>query len=409
MAGLTLTEAAGVLKEFYTGVIREQLNNKTVLSAQLKRGADNIDVASQEAVFPVHVQRNSGIGMIADGGSLRAPGNQKSTKARVPLRTHTGRIRFTMQTLKAMRSDKGAFERAATSETKRIVDDLRADRNRQLFGTSDGVIATTGTTTTANEVVLASTTTAVQMRHFSIGMHVDIGTVASPTTVASDRTISAINTATKTITVSGATLSTTDGTHKVFRAGNGGAIGGVGQVELTGLRSIVAASGTLFSVDPTTYPVWVSTVSSNSGTNRTPTENLFEAQMDEVDIAAGEEIDIVVTSHGVMRAFSNQLSPQKRFNNTNELKGGFKGLDITAGGKTASMVKEKDCPLNHAFGLNLGDLEVNEWCDWEWMEDPEMFRATADQLALEATIYKIEDLGTGKRNAHFLIKDLSEA
>lgn len=408
MPGLTLTEAAGVLKEFYTGVIREQLNNKTVLSAQLKRGGDNIDVASQEAVFPVHVQRNSGIGMVADGGTLRTPGNQKSTKARVPLRTHTGRVRFTMQTIKAMRTDKGAFERAATSETKRIVNDLRTDRNRQLFGTSDGVIATTGTTTASTTVVLAAATTAVQLRHLSVGMKVDIGTVAAPTTIASDREITAIDTTAKTITISGAAV-TTSSSHRVFRAGNGGAIGGVGQVELTGLRTIVSNTGTLHSVDPTTFPVWKAHVSANGGTNRSITENLLEGAMDEVDIASDHEIDLVLTSHGVMRAYSSVLTSNKRFVNTNELKGGFKGLDITAGGKTATMVKDKDNPLNTAFGLSLEALEVNEWCDWEWMEDPDMFRQTPNQLELEATIYKIEDLGTGHRNAHFQIQDLTES
>jgi hypothetical protein len=408
MPGLTLTEAAGVLKEFYTGVIREQLNNKTVLSAQLKRGADNIDVASQEAVFPIHVQRNSGIGMVADGGSLRSPGNQKSTKARVPLRTHTGRVRFTMQTLKAMRSDKGAFERAATSETKRIVNDLRSDRNRQLFGTSDGVIASTGVTTSSTTVVLAAATTAVELRHLSVGMRIDIGAVASPTAVASDREITAVNVAAKTITISGAAV-TTATTDRVFRAGNGGATGGVGQVELTGLRTIVSDTGTLHSVNPTTFPVWKATVSANGGTNRSITENLLEAQMDAVSIDSDSEIDIVVTSHGVMRAYSTLLTTLKRFPGTNDLKGGFKGLDITAGGKTATMVKDKDSPLNTAFGLSLDALEINEWCDWEWMEDPDMFRQTPDKLELEATIYKIEDLGTGQRNAHFKLADLTES
>jgi len=73
------------------------------------------------------------------------------------------------------------------------------------------------------------------------------------------------------------------------------------------------------------------------------------------------------------------------------------------------MVKDKDSPLNTAFGLSLDALEINEWCDWEWMEDPDMFRQTPDKLELEATIYKIEDLGTGQRNAHFKLADITES
>src|SRR5690606_6888949 len=179
------------------------------------------------------------------------------------------------------------------------------------------------------------------LRQLEIGMVVDIGTVAAPTTVASARTITAVNTSTPSITISGASVSTTSGTHFVFRSG----AGGVG-VETHGLQEIVASSGTLFNIDPASHPEWVSYVKdANSGPIN---DTLLEETMDEIDLASGEEIDLWLCSYGVFRAYGDYLSVMKRAPNTVDLKGGFKGLSILSGSREAKLTRDRDIPDGHA-------------------------------------------------------------
>ena len=403
---LNLTEAAGLLKEVYLPMVREQLNNKHILLTQIEKNTE--DVEGNEAILSLHVRRNSGVGARREGGSLPKPGNQKYTKERVPLRTQTGRIELTVQAIKAMRSNKSAFERAVESEMKRIVNDLKRDVNRQCAGTSDGTIATTAANTAVNVIALAAATTAVQLRQIEIGMLVDISTAASAgdAAKAAEREVTAVDFTNKTITVSGAAVTTAAG-DRVERSGAGGSA--ANQQELTGLQTIVNDSGTLFNVDPATYPVWKA-YKDVPGADRSPTESVFQKAMDEVETVSGEEINLWLTTHGVKRGFAANLTSLKRFANTVELKGGFKGLDITSGSRTAVLATDRDIPLKTAFGLNTDHLTQHEEVDWEWMdEDGAVLSRTPDKLGYEATIYKIHEVTTDKRNTHALVGALIES
>jgi hypothetical protein len=405
---LNLTEASGILKEFYLPTVREQINNKVLLLSQLERNSD--DVEGEEAVLSLHVQRNSGVGNIGDGGTLPAPGNQKYTKERVKLRTITGRIRFTVQAMKAMKSNRSSWERTATSETKRMTNDIRRDVNRQLAGTSDGTIATTAANAAVNVIALAAATTAVQMRHFEKGMFIDISTAAAPGDAAklSAREITAVDRAAKTITVGGAAVTTAAG-DRVERKGNGGAVGGSTQKEFTGLQTIVSATGTLHNVDPTVHDVWKSFVDNPGGAARTVTENLLEKAQDEVDIAGEGNVSLWLVPHGVSRNYSNQLTSLKRFPNTLTLKGGFKALSVSSGVGEAALIAERDIPAASAFGVDTEHLFVKEWCPLEWLEDPEVLRQTPDKLEYEGTAYWIVDMCTDARNSHAFVGTLAES
>lgn len=412
MAGLDLATASGILKDAYAPKVREVLNNKVFLLAQLERNSDDTEMNAEgaEAVIDLHVSRSSGIGNIADGGTLPTPGNQKYTKQRVPLRTITGRIRFTVQTMLAMKTNAGAWERAATSETKRIANDLRRDVNRQLAGTSNGTIAIVAANAGVNLIQLHADTTEVQMRQFEVDMVVDISTAATPgdAAKASARTITAVDTVNKRITLSGAVITTLSG-DRVERKGNGGAAGGTTQKEFTGLQTICSDTGTLHGVDPTLFPVWKAYVD-NPGADRTPTENVFEKAIDGVDLNGGE-IKLWMVSHGVRRGFSNQLTGQKRFNDTVDLKGGFKGLSVSAGSSASAMYADRDIPAKSAFGVDPEHMTLKEWAPLTWLEEEggTVLRQTPDKLEYEATAYWVSDLTVDHRGAQAFVGRLTES
>lgn len=402
MAGLTFTNADSALKEYYIGPIREELNNTILLLSMIEK--NSTDIEGRRAVLSLHVARNSGVGARAEGGTLPTAGNQAYAQEQVPLRFNYARITLTGPIMRAMKSDKGSFVRALESETKGATNDLKRDFNRQLWGTSDGVIATADTTTSSTTLNLVSPTTT-QLRQFEAGMLLDAGTFFTGVAVVS------VSMSAKTVTLGSAVSVNTAQT--ITRAGSGGS--GGSQKELTGIQTIVSSAGSLFNVNPATNPVWASTVNT-AASNRSVSENLFANVMQSVAIASGVDIDKVITSDGVFRAYANLLTSLKRFSNTIDLNGGFKALDMSAGGygggQNVSLCWDRDTPSNTAWFLNTQpeSLSLYQMSDWEWMqEDGAVLFRVSGQDAYEATLFKYADLMTSARNRNGLCANLTEA
>lgn len=406
---LTLTTADAALKEDYQPSLREQLNNEIMMLAQIE--SRSTEVEGRRAVLSLHVTRNSGVGPRAEGGTLPTAGNQGYAEERVSLKYNYGRIQINGPVIRAMKSDQGSFVRAIESETRGVVTDLKREVNWQVFNNTEGTIAQCDTTTSSTEVELVATTDSAAMRRFEVGMKVDIGTLADPDAVVAGATISAVEdvsgaSSNQSITIDSSVTTTTS--HYVTLAGSKTASGST--LGLTGLRAIVAASGTLFNINPSTYPVWKSTVDSNSGTNRAFTDNLAESVIDEIWLQSGEAPNFIVTSPGARRNYAAQLKAQKRFTDTVDLKGGFRALTVDAGNTSIPLAVDRDCPDNSAFLLNLGALTQHQSSDWEFMdEDGAVLNRVANTDAYEATLFKYHELTTDRRNVHGLISDLLES
>lgn len=419
MAEQTLTAADAVLKDDYKGPLRDQLNNANVLLAQLDRNDE--DVQGRRAVMAIHIGRNKGIGARGELETLPTAGRQRYEEVDVPLRYNYGRLALSGPVIRAMRSDRGSFVRALKSETNGLLTDIKRDVNRQMWGTSDGVIAATGVTTASTTVVLAATTTATQLRQLEDDMVIDIGTVATPDAVAADREILSVDYTAKTITISGAAV-TTAATDRIFRAGAGGASNGSGrpndgQRELTGMQHIVDDDSVLFGIDPATEPKWASVVDDNGGTARNVSENLLAKVQNQAEIASGKAATLIITSPGVHRAYANLLTTLKRFVNTTNLKGGYSGITAGAatggvggGTTTATFAWERDAPEGTMFGIALDEMVQFEMSDWEWMdEDGAVLSRIPEKDGYEATLFKYHEVATYRRNAHFRIDNINEA
>lgn len=407
MAGYTLAGASAILKEYVLPAAREQLNNATESLKLIEGSTDNVE--GQEVVLSLHVSRNSGVGARKEGDNLPTAGKQGYVKMRVPMRTaFTGRGNVTIQALKGVKGGSAIAGVPGVTEMKGLVTDAGMDLNRQIWGTSNGVIAVCGTTSAATTVQLAAATTATEMRHLWVGRVIDIGTVASPQSIATEREITAVDTTNLTITISGAAV-TTSGTSRIYVAGAGGA--SADQREMTGLQTIVASSGSLYGVDPATYNTWASTYNTAGG-NRTPTEALFEKANDDVVIASGMEVDVVFTTHGVVRGYAATLVSNKRFSNTQTLPGGFgSGISFASGGRDIPLVRERDVPLNTAWGLNLSHVRRALWSDGlEYVdEDGAVLSRVPNQLGYEFTAFSMQELYTDRRNCHFVMDKLTES
>jgi hypothetical protein len=408
MPGLARATADAVLKEFYLPGIRDILNNTFFLLSQLDQNTE--DVEGRRAVLSVHTGRNQGIGARGENETLPTAGYQGYSEERVPLKYNYGRIQLSGPVMRAMGSDRGSFTRALQSESDGVVKDLRNDVNRQLYGTSDGVIATV--TSGAGQVLTLTTPTATQLRQLQVGMLIDIGTAANPVARSQGVTISAVNTAAGTVTVVG-TVGTISAGDLIFRAGSqgGGSYGAVGQREMTGLQTQINNSGVLWNIDPTNAPNWVSFVNNTGGT---VAEDMFIQAMQEVNIASGEEINLWVTDSITHRKVAALMTSLKRFPVPVELHGGYTGLDMSAvgqgnsGANTVTMVFDKDCPAKTAFGITTKRFRWYKASDWEFMdEDGSVLNRVPNTDAYEGTLFLYSEIATDGRNAHCRINNLT--
>ena len=416
----TLSTVDAILKDDYKEYL-DNLNEANFILSQVETRKDTVQ--GRIARHAVHLGRSSGVGARAEGSTLPTAANQSYATVPVPVRYVYGRIQLSGPTIKQAVTDRGAFIDALDAEMEGIKKDAMKDVNRQLWGTSNGVIAQCGTTSAATTVVLASTTgsTALRQLFFDGGMVVDIGTVAAPTTVASARTITSVDETNKTIAISGAAV-TTSSSHFVFRSGAGGASSnsgqpGDGQVELTGLQTMVDDTAVLHTIDPSSQPKWKSYVNSNSGTNRSITETLITGSIMKTLTNSGKKPSLLVSAEGVNLAISNLLLSLKRNMEQTNLKGGYAGIQFyspSVSGKgdeaPTALYADFDCPNNRLYGINPDVLVYHQVGDgFQFMDlDGAVMNRKPDVDAYEATLYAYGELACKQRNAHFVIKDITE-
>lgn len=396
----TLTTVSAILKEVYEPKIRKQLEDTTVALARIEKSTEGVtnEVGGRYVTFPIKTRRNAGIGARNEGEALPTPGQQGYAAARVGLKYLYGGIQLTGQTIELADSNFQAFTSALDAEVDGLEEDLAKDQNRQVYGDGTGRVATV-TADGANTVTVSDT------MYLQLGEMVDIidGTTLAnptPTVKASNRQITAINTTTGVVTYDGADVAAV-ANDILVRTGN------VNR-EWTGFQKIVNSSGTLYNVDPTVEPVWVAAVDANGGVNRALSEGLMIAMVDQIR-TKGSAPTAIYSNLGVRRAYFNLLTQQRQFTNTKEFNGGFTGLTFTTDKGEIPLVADVDCPKNTLYFINEKELKLYREKDWSFMDrDGSKWQRVIGFDAYAATMYQYSELGTHRRNAHGVIKDITE-
>lgn len=160
----SLSTVDAILKDDYKDFL-DNLNEANFLLSQVETRTDTVQ--GRIARHAVHLGRSSGVGARAENGTLPTAGNQSYATVPVPVRYVYGRIQLSGPTIRQAVSDRGAFIDALDAEMEGIKRDAMKDVNRQLWGTSNGVIAQFGTTSSSTTVVLATSTGSTALRQFS--------------------------------------------------------------------------------------------------------------------------------------------------------------------------------------------------------------------------------------------------
>lgn len=414
---LDFTAASAALKDDYQPAIREQINQQIMLLNQVETNTD--DIEGNEAVLSLHTGRNSGVGARKESGTLPTAGSQSYKTARIPVKYNYGRIQVTGPIIEAMKSNRGSFTRAIDSESKGIVQDLKRDVNRQCYTPSSGIIGTAVTVTTGNNGTITFGTEA-EARRLEVGTVVDIYD-SSYSAVDTQVTVDSVDVSTKTVTFDNLAAGVGSGDWVVRTGVVPVAVTSKATEDATdeihGLEDIVtdgtSTAGTssglanpwLHGIDGSATTIWQAYVKNASSV---PTDSVFEEALNEIELSGGYEPDLIITSHKAKRAYANTLKSQKRYQNTMDLKGGFKALTVQAGQAEVPLWAERDCLDDVAFLVSTDHLTHAVMSDWSFMDrDGSVLSRVANTDAYEATLYKYHELCTDKRNAHGKITGLT--
>jgi hypothetical protein len=408
----TLTTADQILKEVYEPRVRDQLQSEVITISRIQKTSEGVEqdaVGGRYVRFAVRVQRNHGIGSRNEMEALPNPRTQDYRSSQLKLSYGYGAIQLSGQAFELAESNAQAFASVLDQEMEGIKEGLRKETNRQCYGTTTGIIAVA---TGAGSTTTMVTTNA---QYVEIGMFVDlynatdtnsVNVLANANVQISDVTTTAGVT---TITFATTVTSTTTGFF-ITRTGSRGKepVGFEQMVAgLTNTNVLGTGTGALYGI---THSTWTGNMDSTPGAI---SEGRMINMIDSIRQRGGRTT-VGFCSLGVRRAYANLLEQQRRYVNTTEFTGGFKGLAFTTDYGEVPIVADFDCQPGRLYFLNEKEIKIYQNADWSFMNrDGSNWQRFIDSAgeydAYRARLYKYWQIGTHRRNTHGMMTSIIEA
>jgi hypothetical protein len=309
-ATATLAAYNDALKRIYTqDFLEEQLYNENPFLDKIEK-TKRFRVG-ETARVPLHVSRNGGYTTLpAGGGNLNAAGNQGISKAEYNYTNHHQQIAIQGDAIDGTADNSLSVANVLDTEVKGALSDMRRQLTRQLFGSGDGRIATTKTST-SNSVDLETVTgtNAIERGWLFPGAKVNIGTSGDPDSIASS-TITSVDEANLRFTLDSGNVTTETGSTYVTYQGSLSA-NGASCYEMNGLGNLVSDTAVYGGLDPANQPLWKA--ANRDDTSQALSLSLLLQQVQKVQQKSGDEPDFMLTGLKQSRKFYELLQQQIRY------------------------------------------------------------------------------------------------
>ena len=388
---ITISSADKALKSLYLDAISEQLDGKVnpLLSAIEK---STNDVWGKEVKKLAIYGLNGGIGAGTEDGELPDAVGNNYEQFVVTLKNLYGTIEISDKAIRASENNAGAFVNLLNAEMEGLLKASSFNFGRMLFGDGSGTIAKV-VSVKDKDVVLNSVKNVME------GMVIDFRTAdGNLISGVEGRKIIAVDRQTKTITVSGANL-----TSSAVPADSIITVQGSYNNEITGLGAIFGSQDNLYGLSKTTHKWLKPYVLDKAGEI---TESKIQLALDTIEEQSGSAVNFIVCSWGVRRALQNLFSTTKRTFDTVELAGGFKAMSYNG----IPVVADRFCPDGTMYLLNTADFTLHQLCDWQWLEgeDGKVLKQIAGKPVYTATLVKYADLICARPNGQGMISGITE-
>ncbi len=372
---VTLETAEKALKSVYLNVVADQLNvGVNPLLAKIQQTTS--DVWGKEIIKLVPYGINGGIGAGTESGELPVPAANNYDRFKLELKNLYGTIELSDKAIRASQSNTGAFVNLLNAEMEGLLKASKFNLGRMLYGDGSGVLATCSAEgSTANTIKVDS------VRNVMEGMVIDVY-AKSNGNVYSDLKgvrITAVDRVNDTITVAASVSSS-------IQDGDTVTVQGSKENELTGL-------GAIFS-DKELYGLsregrsWLQPKHyANTGAISTAK---IQSAIDYIDEVAGSQIDFIVCSYDVRRAYLDYLALTRTNIDYMNLDGGFKALSYNG----IPLIADRFVEKGTMYLLNSQDFKLHQLCDWRWLEgdNGKVIKQKAGSATYSATLVKYADM-----------------
>ena len=458
-----------VLKDFYEGPVREQLNSDTLLMSRLSRNTEVVD--GRRVIVPVHTGRNRGIQAVIEGGLIPTPGRQAYEDMEFLIKFMYGAIRITGPAMASSRTDEGSFIRGLQSELQGMVRDFKLDLNRMSWADGSGRLAVIDTARVGHnpaggvygvrQVWDSGNQAANAVRWLHVGDRIavhDISAVVANQIVGLDTNdnlyepVIAVDMNANTITTAApvAAFAVANGDAIVkgpdeiavdqwdtnFRGGAAGPVP-LDSKEHMGLVGICNgpngfpehafapaspawnATGSVYAThngagagNYVSAPLqgwhdnlWAANMFFAGGVPRALTPDLMQQGFDASEEIGQAVATIGLCSYAVRRRYVDLLTPDRRYVGANT-------YEMDGGYKAVDyngipIVPEKDCPEATLFFLSEPNIAYALMSDFYWLDkDGAILKWVDRRDAWEAVMAWYAEMYTDRRNAHSVIGDI---
>ncbi len=399
--GQSVSNLAGVALRVYDTVVHSQVFSKNVLFQNILRNVAKEQGATTK-YFSVKYDRNIGSAAGTETVTLPLAGNQQTMQASIPMKYNFHTVQITDVALKASKKSKEFLVDALEDEYKGAKEDMQRQLSRQGYGTGTGVIcqvndASPDTTLTFDNPMVGK----IPTDYFSIGNAVMFSDSATSESSAAYTTISAI-TGDYTMTVASATGISDD--DYVYLAHNA-ASPNTSNVnnELTGLKALIDDGTnlvTLEGISRTSYIWWKSYVDSSSS-QRSLTDELMQTTF----LKAQKKGDVKygLTHFDVTSAYGQMLTPDRRYTDTMEIKGGFRGVTFN----NIPLIADYDAPYDELYFIDPSTLSVEDLDDMKFLDsDGSVLDRSSTQPIWQATLTYYANLANKAPNKSAVLRDV---
>ncbi len=389
---VTMSSADNALKTLYLGVVTEQINtNSNPLLAKIKQSTQ--DVWGKEIKRLAQYGINGGIGAGTETGNLPSAAGNNYEQFTLSLKNLYGTIELSDKAIRASENSAGAFVNLLNAEMEGLLKASSFNFGRMLYGDGTGTLAKV-VSVEGNSAIVDSVKNLIE------GIVVDFRTSdGNEISSATARRITAIDRANKTITVTGTALSADAITEDCIIT-----VQGSYNQEITGLGAIFKSTGDLYGLSRDTHKWLVPYMKDGVGEI---SENVIQEAIDTLEENAGSQVNFIVCSSGVKRAFMKHLATYKRNTDYMELQGGYKALSYNG----IPIISDRFCPEGTMYLLNTNDFTLHQLCDWKWLEgeDGKVLKQIAGTPSYSATLVKYADLICAKPCGQGMLTGIVEA
>lgn len=401
---VTLETAENALKTLYLGVLSNQLNTKTnPLFNKIKQTTTDVWGKEVKKLAPFGI--NGGIGAGDEDGILPSSAQNKYVTFTSTLKNLFGTIELSDKAIRASSNSAGAFVNLLNAEMEGLLKASQFNFGRMLYGTGDGILAIgskNGSSTNTLKVL--------NNKNLIEGMLVDISTIEEPSTVLGTARIMSIDRDGKVVKFDKNVSQYAQITNEDNQVENVDVVlcvqNSYGK-EITGLGKIFANDSLpLYGVSKNDY-AFMNPLRQALANDAQLTDVVMQKMVDQLSEYYGSEVDFIVCSSGVKRAYQNYLSSFRSNIDVMQLEGGYKALSFNG----IPLISDRFAPDKTMYMLNTKEFALHQLCDWRWLEgeNGKVLKQVAGKPVYTATLVKYAELICDHPAGQAVITNITEA